>query len=570
MINTRVINMKNLTDNQLIAGLAALCLVTYCRIFDVPFVFDDYAYIKDNPFIRDFENFFHRQSALKTFAANPHVITDTLNSFLTRPLSYLTFSINYHVHGVTVAGYHLVNILIHTLNVITVYLLIRVTARLFLENNPCPADEAIIQDTRKTAFITAALFAVHPLMTNSVTYIIHRMTSLVALFYLTSILLYACHRGCRLKSIKTALYCLSLAFCCAAMLTKESAFTLPLMIFLYELFILSGHLKQRLIRLIPFFAAMTIVPYNVIMLQYSEKSQAGGLLASSLNVVNFSHVSSWEYLLTQFRAVAYYLKLLLLPLRLSLEHDFRVSHSLADVDVLLSLALHLSLIGYGCYLMRTSKNRGKHALVDGLAGFGIIWFYIALMVESSIIPMDVMAVEYRTYLPSFGFFLFMVCLVNKIFDKFFVKGTGLNPDYLLWIPVICLMMCLTVMKNEVWRKPDELWKQTILLYPKLDKPYSNLAEYYVRKGELTDAINVYKLSFKEIQYKPGLHYELGNIYILSKEYELAIAEMVQAIIMKPDMKEAYDGLIKACIFTGRYEQANEAFNTANSLKYVRH
>lgn len=562
--------MKNLTDNQLIFTLVALCLTTYCRILDVPFVFDDYAYIKDNPFIRDFGNFFHRQAALKTFAANPHVITDTLNSFLTRPLSYLTFSINYHIHGVTIAGYHLVNIIIHTLNVITVYLLIRVTVRLFLEKNTFPADETIIQDSRKTAFITAALFAVHPLMTNSVTYVTQRMTSLVTLLYLASILLYAYHRDCRQRSKKNTLYILSIILCCAAMLAKESSFTLPLMILLYELFFLRGSIKQRLIKLIPFWAAMTIVPYNVIMLQYPEKSQVGGWLASSLNVVNFSHVSSWEYLLTQFRAVAFYLKLLLLPLRLSLEHDFRVSHSLGDTDVLLSLALHLSLIWYGCYLMRTSKNRGKHALVDGLAGFGIIWFYIALMVESSIIPMDVMAVEYRTYLPSFGLFLFMVCLVNKIFDKFFVNGDGLNPDYLLWIPVICLMMCLTVMKNEVWRKPDELWKQTILMYPKLDKPYSNLADYYVRKGELTDAINVYKRSFNEIQYKPGLHYELGNIYILSKDYELAIAEMVQAIIMKPDMKEAYDGLIKACIFTGRYAQANEAFNTANRLKYVRH
>ena len=570
MINTRVINMKNLTDNQLIAGLAALCLVTYCRIFDVPFVFDDYAYIKDNPFIRDFENFFHRQSALKTFAANPHVITDTLNSFLTRPLSYLTFSINYHVHGVTVAGYHLVNILIHTLNVITVYLLIRVTARLFLENNPCPADEAIIQDTRKTAFITAALFAVHPLMTNSVTYIIHRMTSLVALFYLTSILLYACHRGCRLKSIKTALYCLSLAFCCAAMLTKESAFTLPLMIFLYELFILSGHLKQRLIRLIPFFAAMTIVPYNVIMLQYSEKSQAGGLLASSLNVVNFSHVSSWEYLLTQFRAVAYYLKLLLLPLRLSLEHDFRVSHSLADVDVLLSLALHLSLIGYGCYLMRTSKNRGKHALVDGLAGFGIIWFYMALMIESSIIPMDVMAVEYRTYLPSFGFFLFIVCQVNKLFNSFIAgRGTS-NSDYLLWIPLICMLMFLTMMRNEVWRKPDEIWKQTIAIYPKLARAYANLADYYINKGALEDAIRVYKASLQEIQNEPVLHYELGKVYMLSKDYGLAISELQQALIMKPDMDKAYDSLTRAYVYTGRYEQANETHKIANELRNARH
>ncbi len=561
--------MKKITDNHCIIVLVTLCLATYCRIFDAPFIFDDFAYIKDNPLIRGFGNYFHRQGALETFAANPHVLRDTLNSFLTRPISYLTFSINYYFHGVTVAGYHLVNIAIHTLNVIAVYLLVRLTARLLLIKNPGSTDKPSSQDIRRTAFITAALFAVHPLMTNSVTYIIHRMTSLVALFYLTSILLYAYHRDCQHKSIKNALYCLSFISCCAAMLTKESAFTLPLMILLYELFFLRGLLKLRIARLIPFFIAMIIVPYNVIMLQSAETSQVGGVLESSLNVVNFTNISSWEYLLTQFRAVAFYLKLLLLPLNLSLEHDFRVSYSLGDVDVLLSVALHLSLIGYGSYLVWSSQKQSKHAVIDGLAGFGIIWFYVALMVESSFIPLDVMAVEYRTYLPSFGFFLFIVCQVNRLFDRLNELRSTSHPYYLLWVPLLCLMMFLTMLRNEVWRKPDEIWKQTISIYPKLGRAYANLADYYINKGALTDAIRVYKVSLKEIQYEPDLHYELGNVYILSKEYELAIPELQQAIIMKPDMFKAYESLSKAYVFMGRYEQANETFKIASRLRYVR-
>jgi hypothetical protein len=104
VITLKQVSIRYINDNKLIVILIALCLTTYCRVFDVPFIFDDFDIIKGNPFIRDFGNFFHRQRALETFTANPHVLKDTLNNFLTRPLSYLTFSINYHFHGVAVAG----------------------------------------------------------------------------------------------------------------------------------------------------------------------------------------------------------------------------------------------------------------------------------------------------------------------------------------------------------------------------------------------------------------------------------------------------------------------------------
>jgi hypothetical protein len=557
----------NHSDNRLIIVLIALCLAAYCRTVDVPFIFDDFAYIKDNPFIRDVGNYFDKQKALETFAANPYVMKDTLNSFLTRPLSYLSFSLNYYCHGVTVAGYHIISVSIHTLNVIAVYVLVIVTARLYCENNLNNIEEPPPRYIRKVAFLTASLFAVHPLMTNSVTYIIQRMNSLVALFYLGSILLYAHYCARPDTSNKNVLYCISLVLCSAAMLTKESAFTLPLMLVLYDAVFCRGLPIQRMKRLALYFLTMAIVPFNVIGLRNVEATQAGGVLSNSLNVINFTHVSSWEYLLTQFRAVAFYLKLLLVPLGLSLEHDFRVSHSLADVDVLLSLLLHLALVSYGTFLLWGSRVGNKYSLVDVLAGFGIIWFYLALLVESSIIPLDIMAVEYRTYLPSLGIFLFAVCSLMKIIDKVSVNRNSQRRAYIFWIPVLCMLMYLTVTRNEVWRKPEELWKQTIYLYPKLARPYANLADCYIRKGELAHAIQVYKTSVQEIPYDPVLYYELGNVYMLAKDYESAITELFQAIILKPDMKKAYVSLAKAYVYSGRHAQAIETFNIANQLSH---
>ena len=558
-------SMKALTDNRLIIILIALCLVSYCRTFDVPFMFDDFDCIANNPFIRDFGNLFNKSAALQTYAANPGVLQDTLNNFITRPMSYLTFAIDYYIHGKTVAGYHLVNTFIHTLNVVIVYLLVRVSIRTLSEKNNQNPNALPTADAIRIAFVTAALFAVHPLMTNAVTYIIQRMTSLVALCYLAGLLFYAYFCSSHNQSRKALFYGFSLFSCCAGMLTKETAFTLPAMLLLYDMVFCRGELRTRIIRLTPFLLTMVIIPYNLIGLSNSEASQVGGVLSPSLNLINFSNVSSWEYLLTQFRAIAFYLHLLLMPVGLSLEHGFRVSHSLGEPTVILSLLLHLSLVGYASYLLWSSRNSCKPCTIDALAGFGILWFYITLSVESSIIPLNEMAVEHRTYLPSLGIFLFATCLVHKLVDKYSSAGNGLKAEYFIWIPVISMLMYLTMMRNEVWRKPDEFWKQTISLYPKLARPYANLADYHINRGALGDAIAVYSWSIQEMPYEPVLHYELGNVFLLAKDYQAGIHELIQAIRMKPDLRKAYDSLAKAYLYSGRPELAYETLDSANRL-----
>jgi hypothetical protein len=349
------------------------------------------------------------------------------------------------------------------------------------------------------------------------------------------------------------------------MLTKEIAFTLPLMLLLYDTQFCQGVLWTRIIRLTPFFLTMGIIPYKVIGLKNTGTPQVGSSLMSSINLVNFMHVSPWEYLLTQFRVVAFYFRLLLMPFGLSLQHDIRVSHSIADADVLFSLVLHLCIVGYGIYILWNSRTNSTPDIIGKLIGFGILWFYISLSVESSIIPLNELATEYRTYLPLFGMFLVAVCLVHRLFEKHVINIAGFRADYLLFMPVICILMYLTVMRNEVWRKPDEFWKQTISLYPKLAKPYANLADYYISRGALKDAILAYKSSIQKLPNESVLHYELGNVYLLSKDYDSAIAEFSQATIMDPGMKKAYHGLVKAYVYLGRHAQAYETLDFANRL-----
>jgi len=556
--------MKISADNQRILLLIGLCLIAYSRIYTAPFIFDDFECIYRNPLIRDFKNYFNHSQATETFGAHAYLLKDTLNSFFSRPLSYLTFSLNYHVHGVTVTGYHIVNVFIHVLNVSMLYLLVMATAQLHHSKVSDHPAEDLTQNIRRMAFLTASIFAVHPLMTNSVTYIVQRMNSLVALFYLGTVLLYA--RSCCLESTlqRVVTYCLSIVFCGAAMLTKESAFTIPLMLLVYDLIFCQGQPWQRIRRLLPFGLTLVIIPLNVIGLYNAEAVKTGGIVFKSLNAVNFTQVSSWEYLLTQFRVVMFYLRLLLVPFGLSLEHDFRVSHALFETDVILSLLFHLILLGYGAYLIAISRTHGRYSLLNVLAGFGIIWFYCALLVESSVIPLDVMAVEYRTYLPSFGIFLFTVCSCMKLqevsacFKNRWLENT-------VWGAIIGSLLFVTIMRNEVLQKPDLLWTQTISLYPRLARPYASLAQHYIHTGNVQEAIRTYDRAIQINPNVPRLYLGRGKAYMLLKKYDSAIPDLYSALHLNPDLKEAHQ-----CLDLSYRQLRQQAQTTITNVGSVNH
>lgn len=546
--------------------IITLCLAAYCRTFDVPFTFDDIPYLEKNPFIRDLGNYFNRTAIEKTLASSPGVLEDVRNSFISRPLSYLTFSANYALHGTALTGYHVVNLLIHTVNAILVFLLVQASILLLVKKQESAPEVKSSPVSLHVALLAAALFAVHPLMTSAVTYLIQRMTSLVALFYLGSVLMYAYHVSARSKSGKYAGYGLSCLFCGAAMLTKESAFTLPLSLMLYDLVFCRGVLRQRVVRLLPLLLTMVIIPYNVIGLENSATAQTGGLVATSLNSINFHHVAPWDYLLTQFRAVAFYLKLVFIPVGLSLEHDFPVSHSLTEIKVIASLLLHLLLLGYGIHLLVREQRHEQSVAVEKLAGFGVVWFYLTLMVESSVIPMNEMAVEYRMYLPSVGIFVCCVCLVHKFFSRLRNTDSSWQNEYFLWAPVLGLLLLLTVARNEVWRNPATFWAQTIGQYPKMARAYANLADYHIKQGQFAQAAQTYQYALEEIPGSAVLYYELGVVYILSKEYGTAAAALRKAITLQPDMKSAYERLAQAYLYLGEYERAFEVINASNRLK----
>jgi hypothetical protein len=289
--------------------LILICILfAYSSTYDVPFILDDVRNIVKNPKIRDLSYFFE---------------IDALRP--SRYLGFLTFALNFHVHGLDVVGYHAVNLTIHIINALLVYALVLLTLK-----TPWLRDRFGTNHLIPYLPLGAGLlFAVHPLQTQAVTYIVQRFASLATLFYLGSLVLYSRARLAQTKGPSIAWYVGSVLCAVCAMKTKEIAFTLPVMIVLYELFFFRGKLVKRFMVLVPLLLTMLIIPLSILGVDRPLGEIIGDIGDATQAQ---STLSRWEYLATQGRVIMTYLRLVVLPVNQNLDYDYPVSRSFGEPE----------------------------------------------------------------------------------------------------------------------------------------------------------------------------------------------------------------------------------------------
>ena len=236
--------------------IAVLAILVYSNTFNVPFLFDDNPNIVENPIVMDLK-YFTQPSEAEIFSG-----TFQYKEFMKRFIGYLSFALNYKAHGLDVRGYHITNLLIHIINGILLYSLVMLTFR-----TPWFSDSYLNDKSRVVALFSALLFVSHPVQTQAVTYIVQRFASLATMFYLMSLVFYVTWRlRTAVRSSESGawknhiIYIMSLVSAVLAMKTKETAFTLPLAIMLYEFLFFKGKVKMRLLRLMPLILTMLIIP----------------------------------------------------------------------------------------------------------------------------------------------------------------------------------------------------------------------------------------------------------------------------------------------------------------------
>ncbi len=537
--------------------IALFGLVVYSNTLSVPFAFDDGPSITDNPAIRDFGTFKNISKLQNT------VLPQEIKTiFRSRYIGYLSFALNYKLHGLAVAGYHATNILIHITNALLVYLLILLTFKTPYFS-PDGTKESEFGNSDLIAFFPALIFVCHPVQTEAVTYIVQRFASFATLFYLLSLILYVQSRLSGPGTARYGFYAFSFISAVFAMRTKEISFTLPVAIGLYEFMFFAGPVRNRILTLIPLSFTMSIIP---LALSGTDGLGGGaGSLADSISRAGSKDITRWDYLFTQFNVIVTYIRLLLLPVVQNLDYDYPIYHSLFQPEVFLSLALLLSIVATGIYLLYRSRRMHGPSLIR-LISFGIFWFFIALSVESSFIPIKDVIFEHRLYLPSVGFFISITALIMLIKNK--LSPAMKNVERMV-IPVLFLVVlvlsCTAYARNAVWQDEIRLWKDTASKSPYKARPHNNLGLAYYKNGSIDKALREYLLVVKIKPDYEGVHLNIGTVYYNQGRFEAALREYQTALRLKPGYAKAYNNIGNVYFKQEHFDEALREYRDAIRL-----
>jgi len=556
-------DILNFTFRMSLAGLTVfLVFLIFSSSLEGPFLFDDGHNIENNPAIRLTQLSW---SGLKDAASK--------SPLPNRPLAYISFALNHYFHGYRVVGFRLANILIHMFAGVFLYLFIKTTLGL-------PALRSRFGGSRWLPYIAALIWLVHPLHTQSVTYIVQRMNSMAAMFYILAMLCYARARLAQGSTIKWLLAAACLMSGILALATKETAATLPCFILIYEWFFFQDLSREWLKRHLP-----VLIGVFILLLGVSFIYTGGHPFKTILSPYAGRNFTAPQRVLTEFRVVILYLTLLIFPHpnRLNLDYDFPLSHSLVDpLTTLLALVAITGLLALSFWLAKKER----------LISFCLLWYFGNLVIESSIIGLEIVF-EHRTYLPSMMIILMAALLADRYLRSNILK--------VITICAITLVFAAwTYERNTVWSNAVILWSDVVEKSPQKVRPHNNLGNALKRQGKFEEAIAHFK---KALRINPGYakaHNNLGTalasqgkteealkhfgiaLYINpgyaaahsnigvalagQDEFEKAIVHFRAALLLEPDSAKVHSNLGAALVRRGQLEEALEHLHTALRLK----
>jgi len=506
--------------------ISCLGIIIYSNTFHCSFHFDDQKSITDNAFIKNIAD-----------------LQSIWNFLPRRFILYLSIALNYHFNQLNVFGYHLFNLCIHLISAILVWWLTLLTLSTpaikgwALEKNtskkkslpkstkPLPvlqqSPDAIVDHAPIIALLTGLIFVSHPVQTEAVTYIVQRAASMATMFYIVTLCLYIKSRISVGAGSKTApiYYTCALITAIIAMFTKETAITLPLMILLYEYYFLKTKKEFNWGYCVPFLLTIFIIPTTMYFTESLEAQHLRGVGADSP-----AGISSWNYLLTQFRVIITYIRLIFLPFNQNLDYDYAISKGIFELPTLLSFLFLITILASTKFLF--SKYR--------ILSFSILWFFLALLPESSLLPIKDVIFEHRLYLPLVGYCLFLVSGVYYLLGK-----KNITAMIIILTTIVVGNSLLTYERNKVWKNDFTIWNDTIGKSPHKARPYNGRGLANLDQGKISQAEFDFSRAIELDPAYADAYYNRGLLYAKQKKFAQANADLTKASSLSPDYAEAY-------------------------------
>ncbi|MFP4369904.1 MAG: tetratricopeptide repeat protein [Candidatus Kapaibacterium sp.] len=492
-------------------------LLAYSNSYDASFQFDDEPNLLEAP---EYQNY------------DIYTKSDIWFDILERPVSHITLTWNWVNHGMDVVPYHIFNVIIHLLNVWLVFLFL-----LYILSFKSAANNHIRDNRHYIAFAVALIFALHPLQTQTVTYIVQRMTSMAAFFYILSLFAYVAGRQNHIKEKLNGrtilLYIAALLAFLFALKSKQSAISLPLMWIVMEFFLIrdkKGRLNKKLI-----YGALALFGFTMVI-----------GLAADIIPRETQDYTRMEYFTTQFGVIMTYLGLLLIPASQNLDYDFQIVNNLFEPVFLLGLLINLAVIAFAVWIYKKDK----------IISFGIAFFYVALSVESSIMPIKDVIFEHRLYMPMIGFFLSLSA------GLWYLAGKKSPYPALGVVAVLAIAYGFAAhARNEVWQTEYRLWEDTYEKSPNKARPVFNFGNENKETGNIREAEKLYLRALEIDPEHDDAMINLGGIYNSSNRSPQAIPMLEKAASIKNN-KKAYNALGIAYRNVKEYEKAEQALLTA--------
>ena len=494
--------------------IAVFAIVAYLNSFSNEFLYDDEHYVVNNPFIKDL-------SHLKEIFTTNIVAGSGQRSNFYRPLQLVAYLIVYHIFGLNIFGFHLLNLFLHLSNAFLIYF---ITLALF--------------SRKEISFAAALLFVVHPIHTEAITYMNGTADPLAACFGLLSLLLYL--RSDR----KMGCYLVSLICFAAALLSKETIVIVPLIIIALDLYRKEA-LRRRVVRYIPYFCIL--FAYLLARLTIFNFTHSLNLFSES-NIYT-DHLSYRIY--TFLAGLVEYYKLLLFPLYL--KYDRALVVFIRPFTHLIVISIFL-LLSFAVLAYRSFRNKR-------IIFLGIIWFFISLAPMSGIIPINGFAMEHWLYFPSIGFFIIFSYSVmsrprQNEFHPFSKKTCWVGKFSVSLLLVIAVIFTvLTRDRNEDWRDPITFYKTILEHNPEIARVRNNLAISYTTRGMLGDAVEQFQLAIALEDRYPESHYNLGLIYLKLGMNREGILEFQRALALDNDFQPSRRALQEISEQLGMEEEA---------------
>ncbi|MFO8163299.1 MAG: tetratricopeptide repeat protein [Desulfatiglandales bacterium] len=540
----RLINCKRDTISHCrkvvfaVLSLAILLLLIYGNSFDCAWQFDDESNIINNTNLH-LDTF--------TWQGIKKAIFSRQNSpdFPYRPVVCLTFAFNYYFGGKDVLGYHLVNLIIHWLSSVFLFLFI------YHSLNLPKLKDKYGPDSYGLALLATVFWAINPVQVQAVTYIVQRMASLAGLFFILGLYLYLKARTNSNPVQAFLLFGLCFISFLIALGSKENAAMFPVVIFAYE---------TLLIQRDPFsfirnnFSLILVVVGFTLFIGLGYFYFKDGSIFSCLKGYETRPFTLQERLLTQPRVIIFYISLLLYPLtdRLNIAHSIDLSKSLTDpISTLFSFIAIFIFIIIAIY---TAKRKP-------VISFCILFFFLNHIIESTIFPLEIMF-EHRNYVPSMLFFL-----------PFTVGFIALNKKYQAKrIMVYSLVFFVSLvmigfghaahLRNLDWKTQGTLWSDALKKSPELNRTHHNLGRYCHNKHQQKKAFQLYLAALKKspahnINESFVTHYNLGKLLTDLKEYNRAEHHLRQTLRLMPSSIPAYNSLAQLFDIQKQHELAHE-------------